>query len=97
MPEKGDIDVGLQCIENVSTQPPSHSFISPGIILHNAVLPVLEVAQRSVDMNCGVGNLLHLLVVDAKEQVRVFEEANFRRRQSIKWAVNLQSQPCRAR
>jgi hypothetical protein len=81
----------------MSAQPHFHDCDALKNIWSIAVISVLETAQISLDSKYCVGNLLHLLVVGAKEQARVFTEAKFRQCQSIKWTVMPQSQPCRAR
>jgi hypothetical protein len=65
----------------------------PRNICNIAVLPVLEAALQPADSKYRVGNLLLLLVVEAKEQVRVPTESKFRRCQSIKWTVNRKASP----
>jgi len=75
----GDLEVGLGAWKMSAHSLTSVSAIYQEDICHRAVLPVLEATQRSIDSKYCVGNLLHLLVVGAKEQVRVFREPKFRR------------------
>jgi hypothetical protein len=86
----GDLKVGLRACKMSAHSPTSMSAIYQVDIYYRAVLPVLEATQRIIDTKCCVGNLLHLLVMGAKEQLRVFRQPKIRRCQSIKWTVSLQ-------
>ena len=93
MPRGGDLAIVPQALKMSVAQPHSHNCDISKNICHIAIALVLEAAQQSVDSISCVGNLLLLLVVGAKEQVRLFRQSKFRRCQSIKWTVNRKASP----